>query len=123
MYPKELNTLGDHIRAKRLDLGLLQREVAGIIGVTTDTITNWEKNRNKPMNWHSLKINKFLGYSPFEQRHNGSVEKVCPSMAALVLSCLDSLLSRYHVNFTHTHDRSLAEGNYQVSCIHLKKKG
>jgi len=67
MYPKHLKALGNHIRAKRLDLGLLQKDVAGIIGVTTDTITNWEKGRNQPMHWHYLKINKFLGYSPFEQ--------------------------------------------------------
>ena len=67
MYPKQLKTLGDHIRAKRLDLGLFQKDIAGIIGVTTDTITNWEKNRNQPMRWLNLKINKFLGYSPFER--------------------------------------------------------
>jgi len=67
MYPKQLKTLGDHIRAKRLDLGLLQKDVAGIIGVTTDTITNWEIGRNQPMRWHYLKIKTFLGYSPFEQ--------------------------------------------------------
>jgi hypothetical protein len=28
-YPKQVNTLGDHIRKKKLDLGLLQKEVAG----------------------------------------------------------------------------------------------
>ena len=60
-------TLGDHIRAKRLDLGLLQKDVAGIIGVTTDTITNWEKGRNQPMYWHYPKITVFLGYCPMER--------------------------------------------------------
>ena len=67
MYPKELNTLGDHIKAKRLDLGLFQKKVAKIIGVTTDTITNWEKNRNQPMYWHYPRITEFLGYCPLEQ--------------------------------------------------------
>ena len=66
-YPEQLRALGDHIRARRLYLGLLQKEVAGIIGVTTDTITNWEKGRNRPMLSHYLKICKFLGYSPFER--------------------------------------------------------
>ena len=64
MYPKQLESLGDHIRARRLDLGLLQKDVAEIIGVTTDTITNWEKGRNRPMHWHYLRINKFLSYFP-----------------------------------------------------------
>ena len=66
MYPKQLKTLGDHIRAKRLDLGLIQKNVAGIIGVTTDTITNWEKNRNEPMYRHNPRIIEFLGYCPLE---------------------------------------------------------
>ena len=64
MYPKQLKTLGDHIRARRLDLGLLQKDVAEIIGVTTDTIANWEKNRHHPMRCHYMRINTFLGYSP-----------------------------------------------------------
>src|ERR1700720_743605 len=33
VYPKELKTLGDHIRRRRLDLGLLQRQVAQLISV------------------------------------------------------------------------------------------
>ncbi len=28
-----LNTLGDHIKKRRLELGLLQRQVAGLLGV------------------------------------------------------------------------------------------
>jgi len=67
MYPRQLKTLGDHIRARRLDLGLHQKDVAGIIGVTTDTITNWEKGRNQPMHWHYPKINNFLGFYSSER--------------------------------------------------------
>ena len=33
-YPQILKTLGDHIRKKRLDLGLLQRDVAKMIDTT-----------------------------------------------------------------------------------------
>jgi DNA-binding XRE family transcriptional regulator len=42
-YPKEINTLGDHIRSRRLDLNLLQMQVAEQIGVDEITITNWER--------------------------------------------------------------------------------
>ena len=35
-YSQQLNTLGDHIRKRRLDLGLLQNQVAAQIGVDTD---------------------------------------------------------------------------------------
>ena len=47
-YPQQLTSYGDHIRAKRLDLRLNQRAVAKRIGVTTQSITNWELNRTSP---------------------------------------------------------------------------
>jgi DNA-binding XRE family transcriptional regulator len=48
-YPKQINTLGDHIRARRSDLKLLQRQVADQIGVHPLTITNWEGNETAPL--------------------------------------------------------------------------
>jgi DNA-binding XRE family transcriptional regulator len=41
-YPEFPIIVGEHIRKKRMDLGLLQREVAEIIGVTESSIWNWE---------------------------------------------------------------------------------
>jgi len=38
-------SIGDNIRKKRMELKLLQKDVARILGVTEDSITNWEKNR------------------------------------------------------------------------------
>ena len=64
-YPTAILTLGDHIRKRRLDLGLLQREVAERIGVTTDTITNWELARTEPGIRSLVAIIDFLGYVPF----------------------------------------------------------
>ena len=62
-YPKELQTWGDHIRARRLDLGLLQEEVASQIGVTEQTITNWELSRSTPEVRFLPQIIEFLGYA------------------------------------------------------------
>jgi len=59
-FPKSINTIGDHLRRRRLDLGLLQRDVAEIIGVTEVTISNWENNRNKPPSRFLKKITDFL---------------------------------------------------------------
>ena len=64
-YPTAILTLGDHIRKRRLDLGLLQREVAERIGVTTQTITNWELGRTEPGIRALVAIVDFLGYVPF----------------------------------------------------------
>jgi DNA-binding XRE family transcriptional regulator len=66
-YPSELKTIGDHIRARRLDLELEQKEIAKIFSVSPDTITNWELNRHAPGIWLGKKIVAFLGYDPREE--------------------------------------------------------
>ena len=63
-YPQTLNTLGDHLRKKRLDLELLQKEVASQIGVDEITICNWEMQRTAPTLSHIPKVLGFLGYMP-----------------------------------------------------------
>jgi DNA-binding transcriptional regulator YiaG len=63
-YPTEIKTLGDHIRKTRLDRQLSQNQVATILGVTSDTVTNWELNRNSPRNYFVSRIYEFLGFDP-----------------------------------------------------------
>ncbi|MCG3165620.1 MAG: hypothetical protein POELPBGB_01388 [Bacteroidia bacterium] len=67
-YPKELETIGDHIRAKRMDLGLLQKDVANIFNVCEATLTGWELNRFTPTHKYFKSIVTFLGYVPKEWR-------------------------------------------------------
>jgi transcriptional regulator with XRE-family HTH domain len=59
-YPRELRTLGDHLRRRRLDLGLLQREVAEQLGVDATTVYNWERHRTEPAVRLILQIMRFL---------------------------------------------------------------
>ncbi len=84
-YPKEINTLGDHLRKRRLDLGYLQREVAVIIGVDESTITNWEKQRTAPEIRFMPKIIQFLGYDP-EPAKKSLTEQMRARRIALGLS-------------------------------------
>jgi transcriptional regulator with XRE-family HTH domain len=63
-YPKQINSLGDHIRARRLDLKLLQKQVADQIGVHHQTITGWECNATVPEVRYMPAIIQFLGYNP-----------------------------------------------------------
>jgi DNA-binding XRE family transcriptional regulator len=65
-YPVETITLGDHIRKTRLDRELTQNQVATMIGVATDTITNWELNRNSPRKSYYSAIYDFLGKVPLK---------------------------------------------------------
>jgi DNA-binding XRE family transcriptional regulator len=40
-----LVTVGDHLKAKRLSLGMVQKDVAKHLEVDHWTLLNWEKNR------------------------------------------------------------------------------
>lgn len=81
--PKELpkgyvyspKTIGEHIRKRRLDLGLLQIEVAKIIGVTESTIWNWEHG-TEPEIRYMPKIIEFLGYVPFEYNLDNPIDRL-----------------------------------------------
>jgi DNA-binding transcriptional regulator YiaG len=59
-YPKRPKTGGERIKKKRMDMGLFQKDVAKLIGVSTDTVTNWEKGRTKPTKDNMLKIQHLL---------------------------------------------------------------
>ena len=88
-YPLELRTIGDHVRARRLDLGLFQKDVAKRIGVSTDTITNWEKRRSNPTLRVWPIVIGFLGYDP---RPTGRTvgEKLRLHREGLGISCVDA---------------------------------
>ena len=50
----------------RLDLGLLQQDVARILEADESTITNWEINNTFPRHSYNPAIVKFLGYWPYD---------------------------------------------------------
>jgi transcriptional regulator with XRE-family HTH domain len=66
-YPKQLNTLGDHLRARRLQFGWFQSDLAKHLGVGEGTIWRWERNECNPAVRHIPAIIRFLGYSPLPE--------------------------------------------------------
>lgn len=63
-YPKSLDTICDHLRQKRLDLGLRHRDIAELMGVNVNTTESWENHHHFPEEKHVAKIIEFLGYNP-----------------------------------------------------------
>ncbi|HUF75471.1 MAG TPA: helix-turn-helix domain-containing protein [Longimicrobiales bacterium] len=64
-YPKDPRTLGEHLRRRRIDLGLTQRAVAQQLVVDPWTILNWERGKTRPGARHLARLTGFLGYFPF----------------------------------------------------------
>jgi transcriptional regulator with XRE-family HTH domain len=63
-YPKNPTTLGEHLRRRRLDLGLRQRDLARRLRVTEETLGLWERGLAQPLARHYGAITRFLGYDP-----------------------------------------------------------
>jgi transcriptional regulator with XRE-family HTH domain len=63
-YFENPQTLGQHLKKRRRELGLLQRATAEILGVSTDTVVNWEKDKTKPMPAQFRPVVALLGYDP-----------------------------------------------------------
>jgi transcriptional regulator with XRE-family HTH domain len=63
-YPQVIATIRDHPRKRRLDLGLLQREVAERLGADYCSVTNWELNRTSPALRFLPGIIRLIGYVP-----------------------------------------------------------
>ena len=69
-YPESPKHIGEHIKKKRLDLGLLQHEAAEEMGVSLWTVINWELGETTPPVWYGPRIIKFLGYDATPEPQN-----------------------------------------------------
>ncbi|SFT05980.1 helix-turn-helix domain-containing protein [Mucilaginibacter polytrichastri] len=65
-YPRNPITIGEHIRKKRIELKLLQSDVARIFQISSDCVTYWENNRSIPQINYFPQIVDFLEYCPLE---------------------------------------------------------
>lgn len=57
-------TIGEHLKEARITRGLLQRQVAEVLGLTTSTVVNWENGKTDPLPKDGPRIVRFLGYLP-----------------------------------------------------------
>ncbi len=55
---------------------MLQREVAKLLKVSTNTVTNWELNRTEPKHRLLPAIVEFLGYNPLPEGESVSTQLV-----------------------------------------------
>ena len=75
-FPAILETLGDHIRKRQIELQLRPKEVARILGVSIDTIYRWRRKQWRPSIRRKGKIIQFLGYNPFPETAVSLGEKI-----------------------------------------------
>ena len=60
----EPKTLGEHLRRKRVDMGITNVQLAQILRVAYQTVEKWEHNRVPVGPKSRAKVVAFLGYDP-----------------------------------------------------------
>jgi len=81
-----LKTLGDHLRKRRLDLGLLQRDAARQLSINEMTLCNWETKRTSPQLRFIARIVAYLGYSPYQPQSDSLGKRILAHRRFLGLS-------------------------------------
>ncbi len=74
------------MKKRRLDLKMLQKEVAQRLKTTVCTYRNWERNLRNPSFRYMPRIIEFLGYVPFDIPHENLGQKICTYRQLLGLS-------------------------------------
>jgi transcriptional regulator with XRE-family HTH domain len=64
-YAQDPKTIGDHIKKRRIELGLSQPQAAERLAVSAATVLNWETGLRHPQIRSIPAILSFLGYDPF----------------------------------------------------------
>jgi transcriptional regulator with XRE-family HTH domain len=64
LYTREPKTLGQHLKKRRLESSLLQRDLRERFKLENETYANWEKDRCYPAMKHWPGIIEFLGFDP-----------------------------------------------------------
>jgi transcriptional regulator with XRE-family HTH domain len=65
-YPENPQTLAEHLRRRRMDLGITEKEAARRFGANQASLINWEKGRTEPAVRFLPRIIAFLGFDPSE---------------------------------------------------------
>ncbi len=63
-YPETPTTLGEHLKKRRFQLKLRQKDAAKVLGIDHLTYINWEKGHTQPYAHGYPPIIAFLGYDP-----------------------------------------------------------
>lgn len=67
LFPKQLGTIGDHLKHFRLENGLFIKNVVKDLKINRETLRAWETGLYEPLPKHYPGIVTLLGYYPFEQ--------------------------------------------------------
>ncbi len=79
-------TLGEFIRRRRFENDLFAKELAKLIGVTEDTVLNWENSRTYPSQKKVILLKEHLNIDPFDLiEFDGAISERQKSIINLII--------------------------------------
>lgn len=86
LYDPEPKTIGGHLKKRRHELKLQQKQVAGRLKINQCTYIKWEANRVDPEIRYWPRIIEFLGYDPLRPTTQSLGDQLAATRRALGLS-------------------------------------
>lgn len=117
-------TLGQHLRNKRLKLGLKQEEVAARLNTIREVYERWERDERDPVisEWPTLL--KFLGYYPFEGDTAADLVLRARRSQGMDQKAMAALIGTFHQRFRRwEHGREIVPQGIAYELRILADKG
>ena len=74
--PTEPRTLGEHLRVKRIDMGLTQPQLSEMLRVAWQTVERWEHNYRTIRPASQANIVAFLGFDPLPENREPLADSI-----------------------------------------------
>lgn len=111
--PKEPDTIGGHLRRRRLQLGIHQSEAAIRLGISMVTLSRWECDRAYPAWTQQPAVATYLGYDPFTNpalgRPGGNESQDVAILSSKSPSNLGEMIVQYAIRNRKTRNQVAAE--------------
>lgn len=111
--PRQPETIGGHLRKRRLELGFFQSEAAHKLGVSTVTLSRWECDKVHPTWAQQPSVTAFLGYDPFTNSILGGPKSNKPQGVAILTpgpsGNISNAILQHCLNFRKTRKQFATE--------------
>ena len=118
---KQPQTIGQHLKKKRFELGIRQIEAALRLGVSNRTLSLWETDRVYPAWAFQPRLITYLGYDPFNDPTLGSPKGNETSCVAFLASdapvTLGQKIKQYRLKMRKTRKQMALELGISVKTL------
>ena len=117
--------LSTYIKSRRQSIGMTQKQLAELLGVTDVTISRWESGQRQPMWYQFVKLCEVLGMEleRFVEKENGNNDKLKAEIEQLksrtCQSCVNkgkcAIFDNFNIDYCSDWEKGGSNGNSKKS--------